>query len=54
MIFSKTLEEHQDHLDQVFRLFDSLNISLSAKKSFIGYLTTTLLGVRVSGLGLAT
>ena len=54
VIFSRTLEEHEEHLEIIFALFDSLNISLSPHKSFIGYPTATLLGQRVSGLGLST
>ena len=53
VIWSQTLEEHLSALQQVMNLLDERLISLSPKKTFIGYLTTTLLGQRVSGLGMA-
>lgn len=54
VIFSKTPEEHLQHLRTVFRLLDGKRISVSPKKTFLGYPSTTLLGQRVSGFGLAT
>ena len=42
------------HLYEVFHLFHSRNISLSPKKSYLGYPSVSLLGQRVSGLGIST
>lgn len=44
VIFSRTLEDYYAYLTAVFDLLDSYNVSLSAKKSFIAFLTVTLLG----------
>ena len=52
VIFSKTLEEHLDHLHIIFGLLDSKGITLSPKKSFLGYPTVTLLGQKVDAFGL--
>ena len=54
IIFSRTLQEHLNHLRQVFELFRSKRVSLSPTKSFIGYPSVTLLGQRVDGLGMST
>jgi hypothetical protein len=54
VIFSKTLDDHVRHLHHVFSLLDTKKISVSPKKSFLGYPSTTLLGRRVDGLGLGT
>lgn len=51
-IFDKTLPEHVDHLDQVFKKLLERNISVSPKKSFIGYPCATLLGQKVNAFGL--
>ena len=53
VIFSKTLEEHLAHLRAIFELLDAKGVTLSAKKSFIGYPTVTLLGQRVDAFGLS-
>src|SRR5436305_13943861 len=53
-IFSKTLEEHLQHLNTIFKLFDQLRISLRGTKSFLGYPSTTVLGQLVDGFGLQT
>lgn len=54
VVFSHTLEEHIAHLHAVFQLLDSYGISLSLKKSFLGYPTVALLGQKVDAFGLTT
>ena len=54
VVFSRTLEEHIDHLHSVFKLLNSYGISLSPKKSFLGYPTVALLGQKVDAFGLTT
>ena len=54
VIFSTSLEEHIEHLNQVFSALSAVNIYLSPKKSFLGYPTVQLLGQKVDALGLAT
>lgn len=53
-IYSRTLDDYEEHLDVVFSTFNNLGISLSPHKSFLSYPTATILGQRVSGLGLST
>jgi hypothetical protein len=52
IVFSDSAAEHIRHLRTVFKLFQDKNISLSSKKSFLGYPSVELLGFRVDGLGL--
>ena len=54
VIFSCTLEDHITHLNQVFSLFQKLEISLELKKFFLEYLIITLLGQQVDTLELIT
>ena len=54
VVFSQTLEEHIQHLHAVFQLLDSYGISLSPKKSYLGYPTVALLGQKVDAFGLTT
>lgn len=54
IVFSRSLQEHLDHLRQIFELFRARRVSLSPTKSFIGYPSVTLLGQRVDGLGMST
>ena len=54
VIFSTSLEEHEDQLRQIFGILEDYNICLSPHKSFIGYPSVALLGQRVDALGLAT
>ena len=54
VVFSHTLEEHLEHLHTIFALFDSFGITLSPKKSFLGYPTVALLGQKVDAFGLTT
>ena len=52
VIWSDTLDDHIEHLHQVFKALDELDVSLSPAKSFLGYPTATVLGQRVNGFGL--
>ena len=52
VIFSDTGIEHEQHLRQVFQLFKDLNLSISPKKSWVGYDSVQLLGYRVDAFGL--
>ena len=54
VIYSSSLEEHLKHLNLVFSALANMNIHLSPKKSFLGYLSVHLLGQKVDALGLAT
>ena len=54
VIFSKTLDEHVQHLRQVFSVLKQNNISVKPSKAFLGYPTVHLLGQKVDSLGLAT
>ena len=54
IIYSKTLEEHLGHLRQLFELCQQKRITLSPKKSYLGYPSVMLLGQRVDSLGLST
>ena len=54
VIFSKTLDDHIEHLDKVFALLSQIGLALEAKKSFIGYPSVRLLGRKVDAFGLST
>lgn len=54
IIYSDTFEEHLHHLRTILRLFQRRGISLSPKKSFIGYPSVELLGFYVDSLGMST
>ena len=54
IIFSHTLEEHVQHLGQLFTLLRSKNVSLAPTKSYLGYPSVLLLGQRVDSLGITT
>ena len=54
VIFSKSLEEHLEHLDCVFAAFDEMNLTLSGKKCFLGFPSIELLGQHVNRLGVST
>ena len=54
VIFSHTLEEHLQHLQEVFNVLRTNNISVKPSKAFVGYLSARLLGQKVDSLGLAT
>ena len=52
MIFSKILIEYFIHFRIIFKLLNVKNITLSIKKSFIDYLTITLLKQRINTFNL--
>ena len=54
IIHSTSLDKHLEHLNLVFSALLKMNIHLSLKKSFLGYLSVYLLGQKVDALGLAT
>ena len=54
VIFSKTLQEHLQHLRQIFELFTGSGISINPGKAFLGYPSVQLLGQKVDLLGLWT
>ncbi|KAI1005666.1 hypothetical protein K3495_g2549 [Podosphaera aphanis] len=54
VIFSRTFEEHESHLQQVFTNLEQHNIYLSPKKCFLSYPFVALLGQRVDALGLSS
>jgi len=54
VIFSKTLEEHAQHLERFFCRISEMGISLAPNKAFIGYPTVKLLGQRVDAFGVAS
>ncbi len=54
VIYSKTLEEHLEHLRQIFGLFVRAGISVNPSKAFLGYPSVQLLGQKVDSLGLWT
>ena len=54
VVYSKTLEEHVQHLRQVFELFVKSGISVNPSKAFLGYPSVQLLGQKVDSLGLWT
>ena len=54
VIYSKTIDEHLQHLDEVMSVLEDVGMTLSAKKCFIGYHNVELLGKMVNRLGLTT
>lgn len=54
VIFNKSLEEHLRHLNDMFSLFDKLNIALKSFKTFLEYLIIELLSQKVNSLKLTT
>ena len=54
VIFSKSFDEHVQHLNIIFQLFNDLNISLSLKKFFLEYSTMQLLEKKVNAFDLTT
>ena len=54
LIFSHTLEEHLQHLDEVLGLLEDAGISLSIKKCHFAYRSIKTLGHHVSQLGVST
>lgn len=54
VIFSKTFEEHLEHVNKVLSAISQSGITLSPKKCHFGYQSLALLGQKVSRLGLST
>lgn len=54
VIFSKTAEEHAQHLRSVFAMLQHNNISIKPSKAFLGYPSVALLGQKVDSFGLST
>ncbi|SCO06556.1 related to TY3B-TY3B protein [Fusarium fujikuroi] len=50
---NKSAAEHARHMDTLFRLFVSKNLSISPTKSWIGYPSAQVLGFRVDALSLS-
>ena len=54
VVFSKSFEDHYQHLDQVFKAISDSGLTLSPNKCHIAYESLLLLGQKVSRLGLST
>jgi len=54
VVFSKTSEEHLQHLRRIFETMSQRQLTLAGAKSYIGFPLIALLGQHVDGLGLAT
>jgi hypothetical protein len=54
VIYSKSYEDHIDHLDKVLQAIAAANITLSPSKCHMFYSSILLLGHKVSRLGLST
>ena len=54
VVFSKSYEEHLDHLDKVLSAITEVRITLSPPKCHFLYSSILLLGQKVSHLGLST
>ena len=54
VIFSKTFDDHLDHLDQVSKAVTETGITLATTKCHFTYQSLLLLGQKVSRLGLST
>ena len=54
VIYSKTFEEHLEHLDQVFQAIGNSGSTLSPSKCHLEYQSLLLLRQKVSRLGLST
>jgi hypothetical protein len=54
VIYSKSYEDHIDHLDKVLQAIATANITLSPSKCHMFYSSILLLGHKVSRLGLST
>ena len=53
IVHSRTLQEHREHLKQLWQLCSHHKITLKPSKCFLGYPSITLLGQKVSAFGLA-
>jgi len=54
VVYSKSYEEHINHLDLVLEAIEKAGITLSLKKCHLIYSSILLLGHKVSQLGLST
>lgn len=54
VVFSDNWEDHQRHLEDVFKLFTDRGVSISPTKTYLGYPSVELLGFYVDALGLTT
>lgn len=54
VVYSKTYEEHIDHLDKVLKAIENVGITLSPSKCHLFYSSILLLGHKVLCLGLST
>jgi hypothetical protein len=54
VVYSKTFEDHLQHVDLVLKAISKAGITLSPPKCHLGYQSLQLLGQRVSRLGLST
>jgi hypothetical protein len=54
VIYSRTFEDHVNHLDAVLGAIAKANLTLSPPKCHVGYQSLMLLGQKVSRLGLST
>jgi len=54
IIYSKTLEEHLDHVDKVLEALRSIGMTITEEKCHFAYDNVELLGHRVGRLGLST
>jgi hypothetical protein len=54
VIFSKSFDDHLNHLDQVFKAVAETGITLATTKCHFAYQSLLLLGQKVSRLGLST
>jgi hypothetical protein len=54
IVFSKTLKEHLKHLNQLFALFEKLNITLKTKKTYFEYFSISLLKQKIDSLDFIT
>jgi len=54
VVFSNIIKDHIRHLTTILKLFHELRLFLSAKKSFIRYLSMKLLRHLINALGMST
>lgn len=54
VVFNHSLKKHLRHLIQVFALFDKLNIALKSSKTYLNYLTISLLDQKINRFELFT
>jgi hypothetical protein len=52
IIFNKTLEDHFEHFNQLFALFEKLNVTLKTKKTYLEYFSISLLKQKIDSLDL--